>query len=84
MSSDSRLQSTFFTHAQVPVYYMDALFFPLLIICWGLTFPTPESGINPKEMSIQQYFPFILNAPLAVLCLVSGTEGQPFAEGQDL
>jgi len=42
----------------------------LFIILWGLTFPPPASGINKYEVQIQQYFPFIVNAPLAALTVV--------------
>ncbi|GAX79598.1 hypothetical protein CEUSTIGMA_g7039.t1 [Chlamydomonas eustigma] len=54
---------------KVSWYYMDVLLLLLFILMWGLTYPTPEIGINSNEITMQNYFPFIVNAPLCALCL---------------
>jgi hypothetical protein len=63
------ISSNLFCH-KVSWYYMDVLLLLLFILMWGLTYPTPDTGINSKELSMQLYFPFIVNAPLCALCLV--------------
>lgn len=50
---------------------MDIMLMLIFIVLWGMTFPQPVSGINKFEVNIQKYFPFILNAPLAALTVVS-------------
>ena len=54
---------------------MDLLLAVMLIICWGLTFPTPYTGVNAHEATIQKDFPFIINSPLAALALVGILNG---------
>lgn len=55
---------------------MDILLTVLFIASWGATFPSalPGQPINPKELQIQLYFPFIVNAPLTALAAVSNRD----------
>ena len=62
---------------KVPLYWQEAVMGVLFLVLWAISYPAQAGGAqnSAQALSVQDYFPFIVNSVLGALSLVGGHWG---------